>query len=51
MTDDQQSITMISEATDSWDDTETDHTYDHSSDREANMNFLFPDLSSESHIR
>ena len=48
MTDDQQSVTMIREETESWDDTETDHTYDHSSDHEGNMNFLFPDLSPES---
>ena len=48
MTDDQQSVTMISEDTDSWDDTETDHTYDHSSDQEAITDILFPDLNSES---
>ena len=48
MTDDQQSVTLISEETDSWDDTETDHAYDHSSDQEAHTDFLFPDLSSES---
>ena len=47
MTDDQQSVTMISVETDSWDDTETDHAYDHSSDQEANMDFLFPDLNYE----
>ena len=35
MTDDQQSVTMISVNTDSQDDTETDHEYDHSSDQEA----------------
>ena len=48
MTDDQQSVTKISKETDSWDDTETNHTYDHSSDEEAMTDFLFPDLSSES---
>ena len=47
MTDDQQSVTMMSEDTDSWDDTETDHTYDHSSDQEAIMDILFPDLNFE----
>ena len=50
MTDDQQSVTMISEETDSWDDTETDHAYDHSSYQEANTDFLFPDCSSESDL-
>ena len=48
MTDDQQSVTMISEETNSQDDTENDYTYDHSSDQDANVDFLFPDLSSES---
>ena len=48
MTDDQQSVTMISEDTDSLDDTETDHTYDHSSDQETIMDILCPDLNSES---
>ena len=48
MTNDQQSVTMISEETDSQDDAETDHTYDHSSDQEAIMDFLFADLNSES---
>ena len=48
MTDDQQSFTMIRVEADSWNDTETDHTYDHSSDQEANTDFLFPDFSSES---
>ena len=48
MTDDQQSVTKISEETDSQDDTANDHPYDHSSDQEANTDFLFPDLSSES---
>ena len=33
MTDDQQSVNMISEDTDLQDDTKTDHTYDHSSDQ------------------
>ena len=42
------SHTMISEETDLWDDTETDHTYDHSSNQEANMDLLYPDLDSES---
>ena len=49
MTDDQQSVTMINEETESWNDTKTDHAYDHSSDQEVNMDFLFPDLSSESY--
>ena len=40
MTDDQQSVSMISENTDSQDDTETDHVYDHSSDLEAMMDIL-----------
>ena len=31
-TNDQQSVTMISEDTDSQNNTDTDHTYDHSSD-------------------
>ena len=44
MTDDQQSVIMISEDTDSWHDTETDHAYDHSSDQEAIMDILCPDL-------
>ena len=48
MTDDQQSVTMISEDTDSWDDTETDHTYDPASDEEAITDILCPDLNSES---
>ena len=39
MTDDQQSVTIISEETDSQNDTETDHAYGHSSDQEANTDF------------
>ena len=39
---------MISEDTESWDDTETDHAYDHSSDQEAIMGILCLDLNSES---
>ena len=39
---------MINEDTDSQDYTETDHTYDHSSDQEAMMDILCPDLNSES---
>ena len=39
---------MISEEIDSGDDAETDHAYDHSSDQQAIMDFLFPDLNSES---
>ena len=45
---DQQSVTMISEDANSQDDTEADHTYDHSSDQEAMMDILCPDLISES---
>ena len=48
MTNDQQSVTMISKETESWEDTETDHVYDHSSHQGLNVDFLFPDLSSES---
>ena len=48
MTDDQQSVTMMSEDTNSQDDTETDHAYDHSSDHEAIKGILFQDLNSES---
>ena len=48
MTNDKQSVTMISEDTDSWHDTETDLAYDHSSDQEATMDILFPDPNSES---
>ena len=48
MTDDQQSVTMISKETDSGDDTETNHAHDDSSNQEANTHFLFPDLRSES---
>ena len=47
-TDDQQSVTMISEDTVSQDDTETDHTYDQSSDQETMMDILCRDLDSES---
>ena len=39
-TDDQQSVTMISKDTGSQDDTETDCTYNHSSDQEAMMDIL-----------
>ena len=49
-TNDQQSVNMICQENDSWDDTETDHAYDHSSDQEANSDFLFPDLISESDL-
>ena len=48
MTDDHQSVSMISEDTDSQDDTETDMTNDYSSDQEAMMDILSPDLDSES---
>ena len=44
---DQQSITMISEDTDSQDDTKTEHAYNHSSDQEAMIDILSPDLTSE----
>ena len=47
-TDDQLSVTMISEDTYPQDNTDTDHTYDHSSDQEAMMDILCPDLDSES---
>ena len=47
-TDDQQSVTFIREVTDSQDDTETDHAYDESSDQEAIMDILCPDLDSDS---
>ena len=50
-TDDQQSFTMISEDTDSQDDTETDHAYNQSSDQEAMMDILCPDLNPESRLR
>ena len=43
--DDQRSVNMICEENDSWDDPETDHAYDHSSDQEANSDFLFPGLN------
>ena len=39
---------MISEDTDSQDNTDTDHAYDHSSDQEAMMDILCPDLNSVS---
>ena len=48
MTDNQQSVNMNSEDTDSQDNTDTDHTYDHSSYQEAIINILCPDLNSES---
>ena len=47
-TDDQQSVTMTSEDTDSQGNTDTDHAYDHSSNQEAMMDILYPDLNSES---
>ena len=47
-TDDQQSVTMISEDTDSQDNTDMDQAYDHSSDQEAILDILCPDLNSES---
>ena len=46
MADYQQSITMISEDTDSHDNTETDHVYVHSPEHEAIMDILCPDLNS-----
>ena len=46
--DDQQSVNMVCEENGSWDDTEMDHAYDHSSDQEANSDILFPDINSES---
>ena len=48
MTDDQQLVTMISEDTGSWDDTETGHAYDNLSDQEAIMGILCPDFNSKS---
>ena len=39
---------MISKDTDSKDNIETDHAYDQSSDQEAIMDILFPDLDSDS---
>ena len=48
MTDDQQSVAMISEDADSQDDTETDHTYDYSSDQEVMMIIFCQDLNPES---
>ena len=47
-TDDQQSVTMITEDTDSQDNTDNDHAYDHSSDQEVMMGILCPHLNSES---
>ena len=47
-TDDQQSVTMISEYAGSWDDAETDCAYDQSSDQEAIMDILYLNLNSES---
>ena len=47
-TDDQQSGTMITKDTNSQDNTVTDHAYDQSSDQEAMMDILCPDLNSES---
>ena len=47
-TDDQQSVTMIREDTDSQDNVETDHAYDQSYDQEAIMGILCPDLDSDS---
>ena len=39
---------MISEDNDSQDNTDTDHACDHSSNQEAMMDILCPDLNSES---
>ena len=50
MTDDQQSVAVISEGPESQDDTDTDHAYGHSSDQEAMMDILYPDLDSESDL-
>ena len=47
-TDDQQSVKKICKENDLWDDNETDHAFDQSSDQEENSDFLFPDLNSES---
>ena len=47
MTDDQQAVAMISEDTDSQDDTMTHDTYDHSSDQEAMIDILCPDFNPE----
>ena len=46
--DDQQSVTMISEDTDSQDDTEPDHPYTQSPYQEAIMDIPYPDLYSDS---
>ena len=46
-TDNQQSVTMIREDTDSQDDTETDHAYNQSCDQEAVMDILSPGLNSD----
>ena len=48
MTDDEQSVAMISEDTETQDDTETNHSYDCSSDQEAIKDVLCPDLNSGS---
>ena len=48
ITDDQQSVASINEDTESQDEIEIDHTYDHSSDQETMMDVLCPDLNSES---
>ena len=45
---DQQSVSMISKDTDSQDDTETDHTYNQSSDQQAITDILCPYISSDS---
>ena len=47
-TDDQQSVSMINEDTDSQDDIEINHAHDQSSDQEAIMDVLCPDLNSNS---
>ena len=49
-TEDQQSVCMVTKNTDSQVDTKTDHTYEHSSDQEAMMNILCPDLDSDSDL-
>ena len=46
-TNDQQSVSMISEDSDSQDNTENDLAYDQSSDQEAIMDILCPDLNSD----
>ena len=47
-TDDQQSVAMIREDTDSQHDTESYHAYNQSSNQEAIMDILCPDLNSDS---